>query len=276
MSGITSSISNRAHGAVRASNSRGRLLFSTSQAVRGSGAFFNLGGLGASREAQYLSKERGIPRTEYNSNIHLIRSSEVDPFAPAPGSTRTATARAAARGQAEARQAEAYSQMIASRRAESPYAPDLFWGAHIRRENPAHGVREGASGLEAQLQALKDELAETKRALRAVLQAKAGGGRSETSMTSHLLSTAIILTAVYFIGKDISERVSGPATPADGLIQAQTLTDEVDQATAQRQRDAPLEEQALAESGLTSFENQPEMLEPPRRSVLSGLFWART
>lgn len=276
MSAITSRISNRAHGAVRASNSRGRLLFSTSQAVRGSGAFFNLGGLGASREAQYLSKERGIPRTEYNSNIHLIRSSEVDPFAPAPGSTRTATARAAARAQAEASQAEAYSQMIASRRAQSPYAPDFPWGAQIRRENTAHGVREGASGLEAQLQVLKDELAETKRALRAVLQAKAGGGRSETSMTSHLLSTAIILTAVYFIGKDISERVSGPSTPADGLIQAQTLIDEVDEATAQRRRDAPLEEQVLAESGLTSFETQPEVLEPPKRSVLSGLFWART
>lgn len=261
MSAISSSISTRAHGIVRARNSRGRLLFSTTRAVRGSGAFFNLGGLGASREAQYLSKERGIPRTEYNSNIHLIRSSEVDPFAPAPGSTRTAAARAAAR----ARWADA----------PSPYATDARL-AKLCRENSAHGVPEGAPGLEAQLQALKDELAETKRALRAVLQAKAGGGRSETSMTSHLLSTAIILTAVYFIGKDISERVTGPSTPVDGLIQAQALTDEVDEATAQRRRDAPLEEQVLAETGLTSFEKQPEMLEPPRRSVLSGLFWART
>lgn len=66
-----------------------RLFHSTTPARS---ALFNLGGLAASREGQYLSRERGIPRTEYSSNIHLIRSSEVDPFAPAPGATRYANA----------------------------------------------------------------------------------------------------------------------------------------------------------------------------------------
>lgn len=51
---------------------------------------FNLNGLAGSRESQYLSRERGIPRTEYSSNISLIRSSEVDPFAPAPGASKSA------------------------------------------------------------------------------------------------------------------------------------------------------------------------------------------
>ncbi|KAI4203070.1 MAG: hypothetical protein LQ350_002118 [Teloschistes chrysophthalmus] len=41
-------------------------------------ALFNLGGLSTSRESQYLSKERGIPRTEFSPHLELIRSSEVD------------------------------------------------------------------------------------------------------------------------------------------------------------------------------------------------------
>lgn len=68
--------------------------FSTTPPSRS--VLFNLGGLAASREGQYLSKETGIPRTEYSSNIHLIRSSEVDPFAPAPGATKQAVRLAAA------------------------------------------------------------------------------------------------------------------------------------------------------------------------------------
>ncbi|KAL8659738.1 MAG: hypothetical protein Q9202_006973 [Teloschistes flavicans] len=41
-------------------------------------ALFNLGGLSTSRESQYFSKERGIPRTEFSPQLQLIRSSEVD------------------------------------------------------------------------------------------------------------------------------------------------------------------------------------------------------
>lgn len=62
--------------------------FSTTPPSRS--VLFNLGGLAASRESQYLSRETGIPRTEYSANIHLIRASEVDPFAPAPGATKQA------------------------------------------------------------------------------------------------------------------------------------------------------------------------------------------
>ncbi|KAI7784996.1 hypothetical protein LA080_008395 [Diaporthe eres] len=255
---LSSAISTRTSGVARTSSGCGRLRFSTGHALRsGGGPLFNLGGLGASREAQYLSKERGIPRTEYSANIHLIRSSEVDPFAPAPGSTRSAAARAAARAEAEAR------SQLASAVSNVRAAPDPT----------AHG---GLTALAVQLQAVRDELAETKRVLR---QVQARGGRPGNPMTSHLLSTAIILTLIFFIGKDVSQRVTGPPTPADSLIQTQTLADAVDEATAQRQRDAPVEEQALAESGLTSFgtSNEPAVLgDHPRGSVLSGLFWART
>lgn len=252
---VSSNMSTRASGVIRARSGCGRLQFSTSHAVRaGGGPLFNLGGLGASREAQYLSKERGIPRTEYSANIHLIRSSEVDPFAPAPGSTRSAR-RAAARAQAETH------SRLASGVPNAGVAPDPA----------AHG---GLAALAAQLQAVRDELAQTKRALRGM---QAGGERSGTSMTSHLLSTAIILALILFIGKDISERVTGSPMPAEGLIEARALNDEVDEATAQRQRDAPAEERALAESGLTSFESEPTVLENhPRGSVLGGLFWARS
>lgn len=60
--------------------------FSTTTAARS--VLFNLNGLAHSRESQYLSKERGLPRTEYSSNIHLIRSSEVDVLGPSvPGSS---------------------------------------------------------------------------------------------------------------------------------------------------------------------------------------------
>lgn len=257
---LSSNISTRASGVARAGGSCGRLRFSTGHALRsGGGPLFNLGGLGASREAQYLSKERGIPRTEYSANIHLIRSSEVDPFAPAPGSTRAAAARAAARAEAEARLASAFPSRASVRAAPDPAANGAM------------------TAMAAQLQALRVELAETKRALRGM---QARGEGSGNSMSSHLLSTAIILTLIIFIGKDVSQRVAWSPAPEDSLIQAQPLADAVDEATAQRRRDAPVEEQALAESGLTSFESEREHAVlgnyNPRSSVLSGLFWART
>ncbi|KAL8738242.1 MAG: hypothetical protein Q9181_000922 [Wetmoreana brouardii] len=63
--------------------------FSTSSR-RLSNPLFNLGGLSTSRESQYLSKEHGIPRTEFAPHIELIRSSEVD-TQRAPGSTTSKT-----------------------------------------------------------------------------------------------------------------------------------------------------------------------------------------
>lgn len=270
----SSSIFSRGSGLPRARNSCGRLRFSTSSPARGGGPLFNLGGLGASREAQYLSKERGIPRTEYSANIHLIRSSEVDPFAPAPGSTRAA-GRAAARAEEAARAKDAARAERARGRSHlASGAPSV--GAPSFGVAPGLPAHDSVSSLVAQLQALRDELAETKRGLRRV---QARGDRSGPSVASQLLSTAIIVALIFFIAKDVSERVStGPSSPADGLVQAQTLAGEVDEARAQRQRDAPAEERALAESGLTSFESEPVASgdRPRGSSVLSGLFWART
>ena len=40
----------------------------------------NLSGLSTSRESQYFSKERGIPRTRFSPHLELIESSEVSPF----------------------------------------------------------------------------------------------------------------------------------------------------------------------------------------------------
>ena len=63
--------------------------FHTSTNLRS--AFFNLGGLSTSRENRYLSKEKGIPRTEFSPHLELIRSSEVDtqriPASSKPSST---------------------------------------------------------------------------------------------------------------------------------------------------------------------------------------------
>lgn len=47
----------------------------------------NLSHFSAAKEAQYLSKERKIPQTEFHPYLELIRSSEVDIFAPAPGAS---------------------------------------------------------------------------------------------------------------------------------------------------------------------------------------------
>ena len=45
-----------------------------------SNSLLNLSGLSVSRESRFLSKERGIPRTEFSPHLELIRSSEVEPF----------------------------------------------------------------------------------------------------------------------------------------------------------------------------------------------------
>lgn len=52
----------------------------------------NLSHFSAAKEAQFLSKERKIPREEFHPYLQLIRSSEVDPFAPVPGASPTVIA----------------------------------------------------------------------------------------------------------------------------------------------------------------------------------------
>ena len=53
----------------------------TTPRILSSGSLFNLAGLSTSRESGFLSKERGIPRTEFSPHLELIRLSEVEPFA---------------------------------------------------------------------------------------------------------------------------------------------------------------------------------------------------
>ncbi|KAL8950595.1 MAG: hypothetical protein Q9222_003375 [Ikaeria aurantiellina] len=52
----------------------------------------NLAGLSTSRECQFLSKERGIPRTEFSPHLELIKSSEVTPFRANQSTDGAATA----------------------------------------------------------------------------------------------------------------------------------------------------------------------------------------
>ena len=57
-----------------------RRAFTTSPPSSAGSPLLNLSGLSVSRESQHLSKEYGIPRTEFSPYLELIRSSEVDPF----------------------------------------------------------------------------------------------------------------------------------------------------------------------------------------------------
>ena len=64
---------------VRLASQHSRAFQTTSPAAGSS--LLNLSGLSTSRESQFLSKERGIPRTEFSPHLELIKSSEVAPFA---------------------------------------------------------------------------------------------------------------------------------------------------------------------------------------------------
>ena len=75
--GVTRKLCRHEH-AMRGSLSRH--LHTTSR-LYSSGSLFNLSGLSHSRESGFLSKERGIPRTEFAPHLELIRLSEVEPFA---------------------------------------------------------------------------------------------------------------------------------------------------------------------------------------------------
>lgn len=75
--GVTQKLCRHEH-AMRGTLSRH--LHNTSR-LYSSGSLFNLSGLSHSRESGFLSKERGIPRTEFAPHLELIRLSEVEPFA---------------------------------------------------------------------------------------------------------------------------------------------------------------------------------------------------
>lgn len=212
-------------------------LFSTSTTrVLRSGSFFNLGGLGASREAQYLSKEHGIPRTEYSSNIHLIRSSEVNPFAPVPGATPSvATVRAA------------QDAMRSNAKASQATTPD---------------------SLVIQLQAAAEQLAQTKMAL-IRLQARCKG------LETAVILVPILFSMMAFIGYQVyREREEELAEPWQRLsnsldVRTQQLVSKTHGST-QPYRDASVEE-----SGSPSFETRAKTATGTEDSILPGLFWAR-
>ncbi|ROW04853.1 hypothetical protein VMCG_04727 [Cytospora schulzeri] len=215
-------------------------LFSTTRALS-SGSFFNLGGLGASREAQYLSKEHGIPRTEYSSNIHLIRSSEVDPFAPVPGA----------------------SPSVAAARATQDVA----------QSNVKFFQAATTDKLVLQLRAATEELAQTKRALTR-LQVRNKG------LETAIILVPILFSAMAFIGYQVyGEREGGIVEPWQRLsntlgLHFQQPVSETHGST-QPYRDATVEEHALAVSGMTSVETRSQTATDTTRSNFPGLFWAR-
>ena len=52
----------------------------------------NLSHFSAAKEAQFLSKHTKVPREEFHPHLQLIRSSEVDPFAPVAGASPSVVA----------------------------------------------------------------------------------------------------------------------------------------------------------------------------------------
>lgn len=119
-------------------------------------ALFNLNGLAHSRESQYLSKERGIPRTEYSSNIHLIRSSEVDPFPNAPGASKHANPAQESRRFSQTRTGH-LATIIAANKSNETHIRDIH-------EVP-YPTRKMIEELRLQVRAVMDENAQLRAAL---------------------------------------------------------------------------------------------------------------
>ncbi|ROV99713.1 hypothetical protein VSDG_02949 [Cytospora chrysosperma] len=217
-------------------------LFSTTRPLL-SGSFFNLGALGASREAQYLSKEHGIPRAEYSSSIHLIRSSEVDPFAPAPG---------------------AAPSLAAVRAAQAATRP-----------GPKATQETTPDGLVFQLEAVAEQLAQTKTALEH-LQARNKG------LDIAVILVPILSSIIAFIGYQIycetEEEHAGPlqSLPNPLGVHTQQPISQTHGST-KPSRDATVEAHALAESGLisASSETRAKPADPSTDgTVFTRIFWA--
>ncbi|ROW11833.1 hypothetical protein VPNG_04922 [Cytospora leucostoma] len=208
-----------------------------------SGPFFNLGGLAASREAQYLSKERGIPRTEYSSNAHRIRASEVDPFAPAPGATPGV---AAARGAQAADKSRIHTIALADCKARD--------------------------SLAVQLHAAKEELARTKRELSS-LQARSKGVK-----TTGILIPVLGFMMGFILRQIYREREEQPVKPWQSLsgplgVQSQQPVSIMHE-SRHPYRDARSEAHLSENHGLKGFESHPTTSDNTSASILQGLFWA--
>lgn len=142
-------------------------------------ALFNLNGLAHSRESQYLSKERGLPRTEYSSTIQLIRSSEVDPFPNAPGASKHATL--------EVRRS---SQSRGGRQAMVSTTAGVNEKAVRNYDGISHPAQKAIEELKVQLMAVLDENA---RLRAAALEHT----RAEGSVSRGILRVLVFLVGSY-------------------------------------------------------------------------------
>lgn len=215
-------------------------LFSTTRPLL-NGSFFNLGALGASREAQHLSKEHGIPRAEYSSSIHLIRSSEVDPFAPAPG---------------------AAPSLAAVRAAQDATRP-----------GPKASQETAPDSLVIQLEAAAEQLVQTKTALEH-LQARNKG------LEIAVILVPILSSIMAFIGYQIycerEEEHAGPWQSLSNPLGVHTQQP-ISQTHGSTKPSPTVEGHALAESGLISASSETRA-KPAEistdGSVFTRLFWA--
>lgn len=153
-------------------------------------ALFNLNGLAHSRESQYLSKERGIPRTEYSSNIHLIRSSEVDPFPNAPGASKHAISAPEGRLLSKKQAGHPANTVATERHNESPRR------AVNGTAYPSHKTIEE---LRSQLRAVIAENEQLRRAMLQKSNKDDAGTRISKTLFGEIWRVCLFLVGLYAI-----------------------------------------------------------------------------
>ncbi|KUI64205.1 hypothetical protein VM1G_11007 [Cytospora mali] len=202
-----------------------------------SGSFFNLGGLGASREAQYLSREKGIPRTEYSSNTHLIRSSEVDPFASNPA-VAPSVAASRTTGQSTFRLSQ-----------------DMD---HVKFDGQYQAAEEGSSETNGDPNRLR---------------AKSKGLQPRVILVSVFVSTIAFIGYQVYQERELAEPWQSLCKGLGVHIPRHVSHTQV---STQPHRDATAEQHISAEARLTSLGTRPTKSTTAGKSMFSGLFWAKT
>lgn len=204
-------------------------------------ALFNLNGLAHSRESQYLSKERGIPRTEYSSNIHLIRSSEVDPFPNAPGASKHANPSTEGRRFSQKRTGHS-AAIIATDRHNETNSRDVN---SVRY--PTHKMIEE---LKLQVRAVMDENTQLRAALLQRSDRENVGTAASGSLSREVLRVFLFLAGSYAIvsylwpmafakyaSKEVDERVAD--FPAAVATQTESKIEEVAPVNSSESSTAP-------------------------------------
>lgn len=240
---------------------------------------FNLGGLASSRESQYLSREHGIPRTEYSSNIHLIRSSEVDPFAPAPGASKHAKATNHNDPPRRATTAAPTTRLLPKREERTKGTTHDYQASVDLAAAPAPAPAAAAAttanhNLAAQLQRATEEIAQLKTAVDALQW------RADRIPLAIMLGTPL-LVFVGVVGHLFWEEHQ--ADLADAAAAAAAA-----QARSQAQAQAQAQARAQAETGtqtkIPQLEAEVRAVRPetrmerrardPNRHFLDAFFWA--